>query len=172
MEKNWILMLYLVFFVLGLILIIIQTTMIPLLLVLGRFYDLLIPFVLFISAYGQFRNSTFVIVGVGLIMDCISGGAFGLYSITYLWLHMVVNWMTVFLEAKSVVFLLLMVVCGTVIENLFFIITVSGFKSLFLSDLLHSFITQALWGVFTSPFLIMALFRIHKMLDALDAERS
>jgi cell shape-determining protein MreD len=156
-------MIYLFYFGLGLCLIIIQTTIIPFLYFLGRFYDLIIPLVLFLSAHRPIQKGIPLILTIGFIMDCLSGGVFGLYCIAYMWLYLIVGWLTSYVHAHSTILLIFMVAVGTVIENIFFIVTSKSATALFSLESLQSFVTQSLWAIVTGAFMLIALESIQNM---------
>ena len=66
-----------------LLLVILQTTIMPYLPPLDKFYDLLIPFIVYLSLSRPVRESLPFILFLGYIMDNLSGGPFGLYLTTY-----------------------------------------------------------------------------------------
>jgi len=164
-------MIYLFYFGLGLCLIIIQTTIIPFLYFLGRFYDLIIPLVLFLSAHRPLNKGIPLILIIGFIMDCLSGGAFGLYCITYMWMYLIVGWMTTYIHAHSTILLIFLVAVGTLIENTFFIITSGSTSSLLTLNALQSFVSQAIWAMITGAFMLIALEGMQNMWDRWDAEK-
>ncbi|ETR69025.1 MAG: rod shape-determining protein MreD [Candidatus Magnetoglobus multicellularis str. Araruama] len=163
-------MIYFFYFGLGLSLIIIQTTIIPFLYFLGRFYDLIIPLVLFLAAHRPLNKGIPLTLVIGFIMDCLSGGAFGLYSITYMWLYLIVGWLTSYVHAHSTILLIFMVAVGTLIENTFFIVTAGTAKSLFTVNALQSFVSQAVWAMITGAFMLIALENIQNMWNRWEAE--
>lgn len=164
-------MIYLFYFGLCLCLIIIQTTIIPFIYFLGRFYDLLIPLVLFLSAHRPLQKGIPLILVIGFIMDCLSGGAFGLYSITYMWLFLIVGWLTTYVHAHSTVLLIFMVAVGTIIENVFFIVTSGSTAALFSIQALQSFVSQSIWAMITGAFMLIALESVQNMWDRWHAEK-
>jgi len=164
-------MIYLFYFGLGLCLIIIQTTIIPFIYFLGRFYDLIIPLVLFLSAHRPIQKGIPLILTIGFIMDCLSGGVFGLYCISYMWLYLIVGWLTTYVHAHSTILLIFMVAIGTVIENTFFIVTSQNAAALFSFNALQSFITQSLWAMITGAFMLIALESIQNMWERWSIEK-
>jgi len=151
-------MIYFFYLTIGLCLIIIETTIIPLFPIFNRFYDLLIPLIIFLAAHKPINNGLFIIIGLGIIMDILSGGAFGIFSITYLWLFIFVRWITVFLHAHSTILLILIVAAGTIIENLFFLITIVINNNILIPiDILKTFIGNILWAIITGPFILVTL---------------
>jgi len=104
-------------------------------------------------------------------MDCLSGGAFGLYSITYMWLFLIVGWLTTYVHAHSTILLIFMVAVGTVIENAFFIVTSGSTSALFSMQALQSFVSQSVWAMVTGAFMLIALEVVQDMWDKWYAEK-
>jgi cell shape-determining protein MreD len=104
-----------------LFLIIIQTTLFAYFNVFAGMYDLLIPFVIFISICLPLRESLPFVLILGLIMDNLSGSPFGLYLTFYFWLFVGVRWILKFLRVSNKFFLALVVVVAVLIQNLLII---------------------------------------------------
>jgi rod shape-determining protein MreD len=90
-------------------------------------------------------------------MDTLSGGPFGLYLTTYLWLFVGVRWMTSFFDVNDSVLLLFVVALGVLLQNLIFIAAIIMFSPLALSFSLtvNTVAVQLLWAIFTGPILLL-----------------
>jgi len=143
--------------------IVIQTTLFPLVASLSGFYDLLIPFVVYLGLFRPLKEGLPVVFCLGIAMDTLSGGAFGIYSTTYLWLYGVIAWMIGFLHFKNTLRLPFIVVVGVLLENLVFLGTVKlGNPDATLPLGLGRMATvQLLWAVFTGPPLLLLIRGIH-----------
>ncbi|MBF0451999.1 MAG: hypothetical protein HQK75_14940 [Candidatus Magnetomorum sp.] len=64
-----------------------------------------------------------------------------------------------------------MVAVGTVIENVFFIVTAGSAASLFSMHALQSFISQSIWAMITGAFMLIALESIQSIWDRWSAEK-
>ena len=148
-------------------LIIFQTTIIPHISLFNNFYDLLIPFIIYLGLFRPTRESIFFILVPGFLMDNLSGGPFGLYVTTYLWLFIVVKLLIKYLYARNNILLLFIVAAGVLMENIIFIINISmsGHNSQFLAITIRTVIFQVLWAVFTGFFLLTFLNHIHSKLE-------
>ena len=104
-----------------LFLIIVQTTLLTYFNVFAGMYDLLIPFVIFISICLPLRESLPFILILGLIMDNLSGSPFGLYLTFYFWLFVGVRWILKFLRVSNKFLLSLVVVGAVLIQNMLII---------------------------------------------------
>jgi cell shape-determining protein MreD len=151
----------------GLILIVIQTTVMPHIPVFERFYDLLTPFIVYLSIFRPVRESTVMILIFGFLMDNISGGLFGLYLTTYFWLFLSVRWAITFLHVGDSFLLPFVVAVGVFMENMIFI----GANAMFNQNLqlsrtvVNTVAVQVLWAVFTGPFFLMLFNYSHRRWD-------
>jgi len=84
-----------------LFLVILQTTVMPYLPLLEKFYDLLIPFIVYLGLSRPVRESLPFVLFLGFIMDNLSGGPFGLYLTTYFWLYVGVKGITMFIQVGN-----------------------------------------------------------------------
>ncbi len=148
----------------GFVLLIFQTAVIPYISILDGFYDLLIPFTLYLSIFHPSRETVFVILVMGFIMDNLSGGPFGLYCTTYLWLFIGVGWMVTFLHATNRLLISFVVAAGVILENtlLYVTLTFLSADSYFPLNAFRIVTVQFLWALCTGPFLIAGLNFSHK----------
>ena len=101
-----------------LLLIIVQTTVLSYSNAFGGIYDLLIPFVIFLSICLPVRESLPFILVLGFIVDNLSGSPFGLYLTFYFWLFVGVRWIIKYLRAGNKLFLSLVVIVAVLLENI------------------------------------------------------
>lgn len=150
-------MTYLFHIGISLCLIIIQTTIIPYIPLFRGFYDLLIPFVIYLDIFRSFRESIPVILFFGFVMDNIYGGPFGLYLTTYLWLFVGVRWIITFLHVGNSLLWPFVVVAGVLMENLIFVgSSVLLEAGLHINSVVWGKIgTQVLWATFTGSVFIL-----------------
>ena len=141
-----------------LFLVILQTTIIPYLPLLDKFYDLLIPFIVYLGLSRPIRESLPFVLFLGFIMDNISGGPFGLYLTTYFWLYVGVKGVTTFIQVGNRLFIItLIVVSGVLFENLILLgsFTILGSGQQFAGDVLKIVAFQVLWAFFTGSLLLL-----------------
>ena len=138
-------------------LIIFQTAIMPSLPFFDRFYDLLCPFVIYLGLFRPARESIPVILIIGMIMDSILGGPFGLYVTTYVWLFIGVKWMISYLHLGNSAILALVVASGVLLENFIFIGTMAIIapEARFPANAANIVGVQVLWAIFTGPFALM-----------------
>ena len=147
-----------------LFLMIVQTTLLTYFKIFDGMYDLLIPFVIFISICLPLRESLPFILILGLIMDNISGSPFGLYLTFYFWLFVGVRWILKFLRASNKLFLSLVVVVAVLIQN-GLIIGVIGFAGpgwQLPANALKNITLQFFWALTTGPLFLFFLLAVSR----------
>jgi cell shape-determining protein MreD len=103
--------------------VIFQSTIIPHVSMFDRLYDLLIPFVTYLGLYRPARESLPLIIIFGFIMDSLTGGAFGVYLTTYVWLYAGIRWATKLIDVRSGILILLVVSLAVLFENIVLLAT-------------------------------------------------
>ena len=150
-------------------LIIFQTTIIPHIPLFNNFYDLLIPFIIYLGLFRPACEGILFILVLGFLMDNLSGWPFGLYITTYFWLFIVVKLVIRYVHARNNILLLFIVAAGVLMENIIFIagVSMSGQDSQFLAITIRAVIFQILWAGCTGFFFLIFFNRIHKKLGNL-----
>jgi rod shape-determining protein MreD len=146
-----------------------QTTVLPYFSLFERFYDLLIPFVVYLGLYRPVRESLPFIFFIGFIMDNLSGGPFGLYLTTYFWFYIGIIGITRLLQVGNRLFVLMIIVAaGVLAENLIVLGTIALFvkEHQYSGDAARIITIKVLWAVCTAPFLLMLVKNTHSRLDA------
>ena len=148
-------------------LIVIQTTVMPYIPLFERFYDLLTPFIIYLSIFRSVRESMVIILIFGFFMDIISGGPFGLYLTAYVWLFIGVRWAITFLHVGDSLLMPFVVAAGVLMENLIFIGTSAMFEqsSRISEGMVSTIIVQVLWAIFTGPLFLMFFNYSHRRWD-------
>jgi len=141
-------------------LLIIQTVIFPKILLLNSFYDIVIPFIIFLGLNRPVRESTIVILILGLMMDCLSGTPFMLYVSAYFWLYVIVQVFAKIIQDGTRFRIPFLVSLGVVIQNLIFqlIITLADTGTQLPAAVLKILIIQVLWAFCTGT-VLMALIR-------------
>lgn len=140
-------------------LILLQTTLMPYFSIFNHFYDLLIPFIVYLGIHRSTREGVVFILLIGMIMDGLSGGLAGIYLSVYFWLWIGALQMTQFFRVDNVLFLAFLTVAGTILENLImlgseiFLIPETLSASITFNDVMY----QILWAAFSGPLLLFFL---------------
>lgn len=159
-------MTYCLYALISLCLIILQTTVMPCFLLFDSFYDLLIPLVLYLGIFRPSGEGIVVILFLGLVMDNLSSGPFGLYGTSYLWLFIGTRWVVTFLHVANHFLLPFVVALGVLLENLialgvFALLTDSRFPD----DVAATVGMQVMWATFTGAFFLIFLKYLQKRWD-------
>ena len=151
-----------------LFLVILQTTVMPYLPLMDSFYDLLIPFVVFLGLSRPVRESLPFVFFMGFIMDNLSGSPFGLYLTAYFWLFIGVKGITKLLQVKNRLFIItLIVAAGVLFENLIFLgtLTILGPDQQLSGNAARTITIQVLWVIWTGPIFFVILKDVQKRLN-------
>jgi len=141
-----------------LFLVIMQTTVLPYLPLMDKFYDLLIPFIIYLSLSRPVRESLPFVLFLGFIMDNLSGGPFGLYLTTYFWLYVGVKGVMTFIQVGNRFFIITLIVAGGVLfENLILlgVFAILGSRQQFAGDALGIIAVQVLWAITTGSLFLL-----------------
>lgn len=150
--------------IIGLLLLVLQGTVIQLSPFLrNTFYDILIPFVVYLALFRSRRESLVAVVILGIVVDSLSGAPFGMFTTAYFWLFMSLKWVTQYLHASNTLLIPVVVALGVFFENLFFVTIITAFvpADYFLPLAFQTLGAQFLWALFTGPFFLLALYNTH-----------
>ena len=151
-----------------LVLVILQTTVMPYLSLLDRFYDLLIPFIVYLGLSRPVREGLLFVCFLGFIMDNLSGSPFGLYLTCYFWLFSGVKGITQLLQVGKRVFVISFIVAaGVLAENLIFLGSFAIFRPelQFAGGVLKIVAIQVMWALFTGAVFLIIFRNTHIWLD-------
>ena len=167
-------MIYCLYIGVSLGLIILQATLIPLLPFSDKIYDLLVPYVLYLGLFRPAWKTLPIIILLGLVMDNLSGGPFGLFTSIYFWLFLGAIWMRTFIHASNMFLLPIVVACGVLLENVVFLVMVTIFESdfLFPEDTLRIATMRVLSALGTSPIFLIFYNYTHNRWDRWIFKRS
>ena len=147
-----------------LLLIIVQTTVLSYSNAIGGIYDLLIPFVIFLSICLPVRECLPFILILGFIVDNLSGSPFGLYLTFYFWLFVGMRWIIKYLHAGNKLFLSLVVVVSVLIENILVMGTFAFFGPIgeLPAEAVENIALQIFWALVTGPLFLLSMLAIGK----------
>jgi rod shape-determining protein MreD len=84
-------------------------------------YDLMVCLVLFLAFFRPLKEGAIFCPLIGLVMDCLSGGPFGLHLTAYPWIFVAVRWLPRYLEAGNIFFLAASCAACVFLQNAFFL---------------------------------------------------
>ncbi len=151
----------------SLCLVLIKTTLIPGMPLFDKFYDLLLPIIIYLSFFRSKMEGVPVVLFFGVIMDSLCGGPMGLFLIIYIWLYVGMRWLAQFLHTGSLLLLALAVSIGVVFE----ITILLGYMALLAPrasipvDAGETVVLQILWALITGPMIMMIIGWFQKQLD-------
>jgi cell shape-determining protein MreD len=153
----------------SLCLVIIKTTLIPGLQVFEKFYDLLIPIIIYLSLFRSMKEGIPIVLFFGLIMDSLCGGPLGLYLVSYIWLYAGMWWLRQFLHTGSFVLLAISVTIGVVFEGgvMLAYMVVLAPTEILPEDTLRTLLMQAFWSLTTGPAILLVIGWAQKRVDVL-----
>lgn len=148
-------------------LVLIKTTLIPGVPVIDKFYDLLIPIIIYLSFFRRRLESIPVVLFFGFIMDSLCGGPMGLYLSIYIWLYLAMRWLAQFLHTGSFVLLTVAVAIGVVFE-IAVLLAYMAFLAPNASipvDAVKTVVLQIAWSLLTGPLILIIIAWTQKQLD-------
>jgi rod shape-determining protein MreD len=146
----------------GLSAIVAQTTILRLPLFHGVFYDLLIPLVVFLSLNLPDRKGILVVLVLGLIMDLLSGGIFGLYLSIYFWIFVWVKSVSKYFDVRDTLFQSVLIGVCVLGQHLVFCISVAApcTGAQLLGAQTATVLLQSVVAALTGPGILMFLGRL------------
>ncbi|MCW7755091.1 hypothetical protein OOT00_13970 [Desulfobotulus sp. H1] len=117
-----------------------------------------------------FQGLVLVLVA-GLVLDGLTGGPFGVFIFSFLWVFCMVRWLGGFLRTSSPLFSLLAVLSGVLLENMFTILTLaSGTHAAGALPAAGRFLViQMLSALVLSPLLLRFFRKVHHCLFPVKA---
>ncbi len=158
-------MTYIYYALICLTLIVFQTSVVPCLMPSHFFYDALIPFIVYLGVFQPGYGSFAFLLVLGLIMDGLSGGAYGVYLATYVWLYAGVRLLGRIFRLRNSVILLIILVSGVCLENAVFwgSILLSGQGARMYWFPIQSIGMQVLWTALAGLILIKIFETLQKL---------
>ncbi len=138
-------------FLLGLAAVVSQTAVLPVVFPGVRFFDLALPLVIYVSIFLPPARSAGFLLVFGAVVDAISGGPFGLFTITYIWLLIGLRGSMHFLDAGSLFLFPLILVIGVFLEEVLAVLVVSTVPD-------GRLLIRVFWALGTAP-LFLVVFR-------------
>jgi len=83
--------------------------------------DLLLPFLVYLSLYRSFRSSLGIAIVLGIIMDVLHSGMFGIYTTIYIWLIVFIYWFQKVIPFNRILWVLISAM-GMLFETLLWVL--------------------------------------------------
>jgi rod shape-determining protein MreD len=156
---------YFLYIASSLCLVICQTTLLPRLGFAGHFFDLLLPWVIYLAAFRPVHETLLFVLFIGALMDNLSGGPFGLYLISYVWLFIAVRLAAAVVRAENPMVLVLIIIAAVAFQNALFVVTlgISDAGMLFSGDVIRVVSEQVGWVLLIGPILALGMRRTRRI---------
>ena len=160
-------MTYLLYIIVGLFVVVLQTTLPMYFGIFEGLYDFFLLGVVYLGFYRPIREGLPFVILFGFVMDGMSGGPFGLYLSCYFWLYVGLLLLTRFMRVSNNLVLPLVVVGCVFIQNLIFLVTMALFiPEVRVPSLSYQrVVIQLLWAVVTGPVLILFFRGWHQTME-------
>lgn len=148
---------------LWLVFIIGQSVILPAVFGWGFVYDLTIPIVVYLGLFRPLREGAAIVFALGLVMEGLSGGPFGIYMTAYYWMFIMLKWLISLFNFQSTLLTPFVVGAGVALENavVLFMMSVGGSDPSAIAGVFRHMVIQVLWALPTGPFILMAIGTLH-----------
>ncbi len=165
-------MTYLFYSVVCLLMVLVKTTLVPGQVIFETFYDLLIPFIVYLGLNRPGREGIPLALFFGFIMDSLSGGTPGLYVSIYFWIIVAMRALSRYLHAGNWIFTSLAIGLAVAFEllALLFYLAAANPDVGIPSDALRIVLIQIGWAMLTGPLLMYFISAVQRRIDALRRE--
>lgn len=155
---------YFIYITCGLFMVICQTTVIPRLAFVGYLFDLVLPVVIYLAAFRPLREALPFTVFLGVLMDNLSGGPFGLYLTSYVWLFIAARAAATVARAENPIMIVLILIGAVATQNaLFFAILGASGLGYFSGSFALRVVTEQIgWVLLVGPFLAWGIRAAHR----------
>lgn len=149
----------LVFLLIGMSLIVLQTSVLPMVGIWTGGLDLLVPMVLFFGLQLRLRDGLPAVLFIGLAVDSLSGAPPGYYVTAYFWIWALVYWLIGFLQVAGTFMLPLAMAGAVLVENLVLVAipVLLGKEAPALRQALETVVWQAAWTMLIGPLMVAGL---------------
>jgi rod shape-determining protein MreD len=149
----------------GVALLICQTTLVPRLPFVTHSFDLLLPWVIYIAAFRPVHETLPFVVFMGVLVDSLSGGPFGLYLTSYLWLFIAVRLTATVIRAENPLLLVFIIITAVAGQNaLFFAVLGMGSDDAYaLADVVRVISEQIGWVLLIGPVFALAMRNTYRL---------
>jgi len=156
-----------VYIVLGMAVAVLRTTLLGLPFFHNAVYDLLIPIVVFVRLRLPVKEGVFIVLFMGYVMDLVSGGQFGLYMTTYLWVFIGVKLISNYFSVQENFSLSVLLVVCVLFENLLFLVFSLGVGdgAFLAARMVGPLLWQVALAALTGPFILGILANVHYRLQ-------
>lgn len=106
------------FWLVGIALVVLQTSVLPMAGLSAGGCDLLVPLVVFLGLQERLRDGLPAVLFIGMAVDSLSGAPPGYYATAYFWIWALVRWLIGFLRVAGTLMLPVVMAGAVLVENL------------------------------------------------------
>lgn len=163
---------YILFVAMALLLVVLQTVVVPALPAAFRFYDFIILLAVYFSLYRSFGEGLPMVILAGAMMDMVSGAPIGIYLTIYLWLFVAFRRVWRWIRISGNLLFPLIVMVGVLFENCVFWAAISLQKGVpvLSANAGEIILLQLVWAAATAPVLLVVLKRIFFSVDMMTGK--
>jgi len=157
-------MTYFIYIACGLFMVICQTTILPRLAFVGYCFDLLLPLVIYLATFRLLHEALPFTVFLGVLMDHLSGGPFGLYLTSYVWLYIAARAAATVVRAENPIMIVLILIGAVAAQNaLFFAVLGASGQGDFVGGFALRVMTEQIgWALLIGPFIAWGMGNAHQ----------
>lgn len=147
--------------------ILLQTNIFPLLPTFGRFFDLIIPFVVYLGLKRPGKENLPIVIILGVIADNLSGTPFLYYVSVYLWLYALIRLTTTILQVNTRLRLACVIAAGVLFENFFIAggLALAEPRYTLTAGMIGLIAIQTAWAFFLGPVVLFCIEWLHNSWD-------
>ena len=162
---------YIVYLILGLLLMGLHTAILSDFPEILSFYDILIPFVVYLSLFRSLSAGLLVVVVIGYFMDMVSGSPNGIYMAVFMIIFLMFRNITAYFHAQETLLFTICTAVGVFVENLIFcLLLLLGQADLqILINALQLLIVQLIWVLLTAPLIYRVFAALFVWVDHIRA---
>lgn len=143
----------------SLVLVVCRTSLLPHAPATERFFDPFLALIVYLTIFRPRHECLPLILFAGILMDTLSGGPFGLYLTSYVWLFIALRLTASVMRVDSPILLVMMMVAGVLLQNLVVVALLMAFDLTRPrpGDMLGVFTEQVGWVLLVGPLLAVLM---------------
>ncbi|MEW6258775.1 MAG: hypothetical protein AB1547_02595 [Thermodesulfobacteriota bacterium] len=146
-----------------LFLVVLNTSHLYSLSVVGLFSLLILLYLAYLAGYGSLLESIGVALVLGFLMDGFSGAPFGLYISAYVWIEIIARWVVIYLHLENPMTIRLLLISGILVEKTMhaFVLTITRQGRIVPEEMVLLILVQCIWAMLIGPFGFRMLHKLY-----------
>jgi len=164
---------YVVYLMLGILLLGFHTAILSDFPDIISFYDILIPFVVYLSLFRSLSAGLSVVLIIGFFMDMVSGAPNGIYMAIFMIVFLMFRNITAYFHAQETLLFTVCTAVGVLVENLIFclLLILAQADLHILINAIQVVIVQLIWVILTAPLIFRVFAGVFAGVDHIRATR-